>query len=152
MKNAASIFTNCLSCFSHLYKLPRNVPGKADVGVELLFLLRQQRYLYHQLKILTDRQQQSAGTDSPELLLGFISGRRKLVEKLRELEDKLRAIKANWQKLFGRIGPEYKVQAGKIANQVQEIIGEILAAAPSEMAQKLPLSEDCRLDRLFAGT
>ena len=60
-----------------------------DIGVELLFLLRQQRYLYHQLKILTDRQQQLAGTTSPELLLGLISGRRKLVEKLRELESKL---------------------------------------------------------------
>ena len=159
MKNTASIFTSCLSSFSHLYKLPRNVRGKlimknhnADAGVELLFLLRQQRYLCHQLKILTDRQQQSAGTDSPELLLGFISGRHKLAEKLRELEDKLRPIKANWQKLFGRIGPEYKPQAGKIANQVQEIIGGILASAPSEVAQNLPLNEDCRFDELFAET
>ena len=123
-----------------------------DAGADLLFLLRQQRYLYHQLKILTDRQQQSAGTDSPELLLGFISGRRKLVEKLRELDGKLRPIKVSWQKLFGRIGSEYKPQAGKIANQVQEIIGEILASAPSEMAENLPLNEDCRFDELFAET
>ncbi len=122
----------------------------ADAGVELLFLLRQQRYLYHQLKILTDRQQQSAGINSPELLLGFISGRRKLVEKLRELEDKLRPIKANWQKLSGRIGPEHKVQAYKTANQVQEIIGEILATASSETAQNLQLNENCRFDELFA--
>ncbi len=124
----------------------------ADVGAELLFLLRQQRYLYHQLKILTDKQQQSAGTNSPELLLEFISGRRKLVEKLRELEDKLRPIKANRRRLFGRIGSEYKAQAGKIANQVQEIIGEISAAAPPEIAQNLPLNKDCRLDELFAET
>jgi len=124
----------------------------ADAGVELLFLLRQQRYLYHQLKILTDKQQQSAGTNSPELLLEFISGRRKLVEKLRELEDKLRPIKANRQRLFGRIGSEYEAQAGEIANQVQEIIGEILAVSPPEMAQNLPLNEDCRFDELFAET
>ena len=124
----------------------------ADAGVELLFLLRQQRYLYHQLKILTDKQQQSAGTNSPELLLEFISGRRKLVEKLRELEDKLRLIKANRRRLFGQIGSEYKAQAGKIASQVQGIIGEISAAAPPEIAQNLPLNEDCRLDELFAET
>jgi len=121
-----------------------------DIGAELLFLLRQQRYLYHQLKILTDRQQQLVGTNSPELLLGLISGRRKLVEKLRELEDKLRPIKANWQKLSGRIGPEHKVQAYKTANQVQEIIGEILRAVPSETAQNLRLNENCRFDELFA--
>jgi len=121
-----------------------------DIGAELLFLLRQQRYLYHQLKILTDRQQQLAGTTSPELLLELISGRRKLVEKLRELEDKLRPIKANWQKLSGRIGPEHKVQAYKTANQVQEIIGEILRAIPSETAQNLRLNENWRFDELFA--
>lgn len=121
-----------------------------DIGAELLFLLRQQRYLYHQFKILTDRQQQLAGTTSPELLLELISGRRKLVEKLRELEDKLRPIKANWQQLSGRIGPEHKVQAYKTANQVQEIIGEILRTVPSETAQNLRLNENWRFDELFA--
>jgi hypothetical protein len=121
-----------------------------DIGAELLFLLRQQRYLYHQLKVLTVRQQQLAGTNSPELLLEFFSGRRKLIEKLRELDDKLRPIKANWQKLSGRIGPDYKVQAHKMANQVQEIIGEILTTASSETAQSLRLNENCRFDELFA--
>jgi hypothetical protein len=121
-----------------------------DIGVELLFLLRQQRYLYHQLKILAERQQQLAGTNSPELLLEFFAGRRKLVEKLRELDDKLRPIKANWQKFSGRIGPDYKAQAHKMANQVQEIIGEILTTASSETAQYLRLNENCRFDALFA--
>jgi len=123
-----------------------------NAGVELLFLLRQQRCLYHQLKILTDRQQQLAGTDSPELLLEVIFGRRKLIEKLEELESKLRPVKANWQKLSGQIGPEYKAQAHKIAYQVQEIIGEILAVTPSETAQNLPLQEDWKFDELFAKT
>ncbi len=123
-----------------------------DIGAELLFLLRQQRYLYHQLKILTNRQQQLAGTGSPELLLEVISGRRKLVEKLRELDDKLRPIKANWQKLSSQVGPEHKARARKMANQVQEIIGEILAVAPSKTAQNLPLNENCRFDELFAET
>lgn len=124
----------------------------SNAGVELLFLLRQQRCLYHQLKILTDRQQQLAGTDSPELLLEVIFGRRKLIEKLEELESKLRPVKANWQKLSGQIGPEYKAQAHKIAHQVQEIIREILAVTPSETAQNLPLQEDWKFDELFAKT
>ena len=121
--------------------------GKA--GMELLSLLRQQRYLYHELKMLTDRQHQLAGTNSPELVLEVISGRRKLVEKLRELNDKLGSIKADWPKLSRRIEPEHKVQARKMASEVQAIIGEIVAVASSEMAQNLPLNENCRFDELF---
>jgi len=124
----------------------------SNAGMELLFLLRQQRYLYHQLKNLTDRQRQLAGTNSPELLLEVISGRRKLIEKLRELDDKLRPIKANWQKLSSQIGPEYKTQAEKIVNQVQEIIGQILAVTPTEATQNLPLNQDWKFDELFVET
>ena len=82
-----------------------------SVGVELLLLLSQQRHLYHQLKILTDRQHQSAGTNSPEMLSDIISKRRKLTEKLRKLDDKLRPIKANWRKLSSQVEPKYKAQA-----------------------------------------
>jgi len=121
-----------------------------NAGMELLLLLGQRRYLYHQFKMLTDRQWQLAGIDSPELLLEVIFGRRKLVERLRGLDDKVRPIKANWQKLSSQIGPEHKVQAHKMANQVQEIIGEILAVAPSEMARNLPLNEKYRFDAFFA--
>lgn len=119
------------------------------VGLELLSLLRQQRYLYHQLKNLTDRQQQLAGANSPELLLEVTSGRRKLVEKLRELDNKLRPIKANWQKLSGQIQPEHKLQVREMANHVREIIGQISAVAPSQTAQNLPLNDNCRFDELF---
>ncbi len=123
-----------------------------NTGTELLFLLRQQRYLYHQLKILADRQNQLVGTNSPELVLEVVTGRRKLTEKLRELDNKLRPIKANWQKLSSRIEPEYKAQAHKMASQVQEIIGAILAATPSETTQTLPLRQDWTFDELFAET
>jgi uncharacterized coiled-coil DUF342 family protein len=123
-----------------------------NAGVELLFLLRQQRYLYHQLKMLTDRQQQSAEINSPELLLGVITGRRKLIEKLQELDNKLRPIKANWEELSSQIGPEYKVQAEKIANQVQEIIREILTAAPFETTRNLPLNQEWNFVEYFDET
>jgi len=125
---------------------------KANASVELLFLLRQQRCLYRQLKILTDQEQQLAGTGSPELLLEAIIGRSKLIEKLRELDSKPRPIKANWWKLSRQIGLRYKTQAEKIVNQVQEIIAEILAAAPRERAQNLALAEKCRFDEFFAET
>lgn len=121
-----------------------------NMGAELLSLLRQQRYLYHQLRILTDRQRQLVGTNSPELLLEFISGRRKLVEKLKQLDDKLRPIKTNWQKLSSQIEPEHKEQACEMINQVQEIIGQIQAVIPTEMARNLPLHQDWKFDEIFA--
>jgi len=122
---------------------------RINAGVELLFLLRQQHHLYHQLKILTDRQQELVGTGSPDLL-EIIIGRSKLIEKLRELDTKLRPIKANWQKLSRKIELEYKTQAEQIVNQVQEIIREISADAGSETAQNLVLNENCRFDEVFA--
>ena len=121
-------------------------------GEELLFLLRQHRYLYHQLKLLTDKQLQLAKTDSPELLLEIVSGRHKLVEKLRQLNEKLRLIKANWNKLSEQIGPEYRMEAQKTANQVREIIDQILASVPSKTAPELSLCQDWKFDQLFAAT
>ena len=123
-----------------------------NIGADMLFLLRQQRYLYHQLKILTDKQHRTTATSSPESLLEFISGRRKLVEKLRELNGKLRPIKANWQKLSGQIEPEYKTQADEMVNQTKKIISRILAVSPSGTAQNLPLPQDWKFDELFADT
>ena len=49
-------------------------------------------------------------------------------------------------------GPDHKSQAHKIVNQVQEIIGDILAISPSGTAQSLPLNGNCRFDELFAET
>ena len=123
-----------------------------NAGIELLYLLRQQRYLYHQLKILAEKQRQLPTINSPELFLEVISGRRKLVEKLHNLNDKLRPIKANWQKLSSQIGPEHKTQVYEIANQTRDIISQISATAPSELIQNVPLSQDCEFDELLAET
>ena len=123
-----------------------------DAGRESLFLLRQQRYLYHQLRNLAQRQQQLAGTNSPELLLEVISGRRKLTEKLRQLDTKLQPIKSNWQKLSGRLKPGHKAQAAELANQVQEIVGQIRTAASPEVAQNLPLDRNWQFDEFIAET
>jgi chromosome segregation ATPase len=127
---------------------------KSDIntGMELLYLLRQQRYLYHQLRNLTERQRELSGTNSPELLLEVITGRRKLVEKLRELEQKLQLIKANWPKLSNQINSECKTQASDITAQIQTIISQITSSTPLEMIQDLPLSQDWKFDELLAGT
>lgn len=61
-----------------------------DAGVELVALLKQQRCLYHQFKILADRQRQLGAMDAGELALQFIFGRRKLVQKLTQIAAKLR--------------------------------------------------------------
>lgn len=122
------------------------------MGIELLSLLRQQRYLYHQLKILADNHHHPAGVSSPESMLGFISGRRKLAEKLRELDDKLQPVRTNLQKLSGRIEPECKTQVHEIANQLQQIKEQILAVTPSDSVQSLPLCQDWNFEELFAET
>ncbi len=121
-----------------------------NLGRELLFLLRQQRYLYHQLKILTERQCKSVGTNSPEFLLEIISGRRKLVEKLHELNNKLRPIKANWQKLSSQIEPKDRTEAREITSHVHSIVRQIMSAGPSEITQSLPLEQDWKFDELLA--
>ena len=123
-----------------------------NAGLELLFLLRQQRYLYHQLKILAERQQQLAGTDSPELLLEVINGRRKIVEKLWQLNDKLRPIRANWDKLSDQIEPEHKTKANEMSNEVRQIIGEIQASTTSANNHNLPLDQQWNFDELLAET
>ena len=121
-----------------------------NAGAQLLSLLRQHRYLYHQLKLLADRERQSDQIDSPEMLLEVIFGRRKLVEKIHLLNEKMQPIKTNLQKLSSRIGPEYKNKAQETANQVQEIIEQILESTSSETAQQLPLYRDFNFNEFFA--
>jgi hypothetical protein len=83
-------------------------------------------------------------------LLEIISGRRKLVEKLHELNNKLRPIKANWQELSSQIKPEDRTEAREITSHVYSIIGQILSAGPSEITQSLPLEQDWKFDELLA--
>lgn len=119
------------------------------VGAEVVFLLRQQRNLYHQLKTLTDRQKQIVGTDSPELLVQIISGRRKLIAKLRQINEKLSLIKASWPKISIQIGVEHKNQARKIADEAKQILGQILKNSPPVVIENLKPNKAEQLDELF---
>jgi len=119
------------------------------VGAKVVFLLRQQRNLYHQLKTLTDRQRQLAGTNSPELLVQIISGRRKLIAKLRQINEKLSLIKASWPKISVQIGIEHKTQARQIADEAQRILKQILKNSPPELSENLKSGKTEQLDGLF---
>jgi len=120
-----------------------------SIGADLVFLLKQQRNLYHQLMTLTNRQRQLGGVDSPELLLRIISGRSKLITKLKEVNDKLRLVRANWSRISPRIGPEHKVIARQMAGQTQQIYSRILEAGPADVVEKLQSSKAEQLDGLF---
>ena len=120
------------------------------VGAEVVFLLGQQRNLYHQLKTLTDRQMQIAETNSPESLVQIISGRRKLIAKLRQINEKLSLIKASWPKISIQIGAEHKNQARKIADEAQKILGQILKNSPPAVIENLKPNKAEQLDELFA--
>jgi len=124
----------------------------SEIGGQLLSLLRQQRYLYHQLRILAKTQQQFAGKASPELLLEVTAGRRKLLDKLRELDNKLRPVKASWQKLRPQIAPDQMADVREVALHVRDMVREILAAAPAETNQRIDIADACTFDDLFAET
>ncbi|HUT31465.1 MAG TPA: hypothetical protein VMX13_16845 [Sedimentisphaerales bacterium] len=117
----------------------------SDIGVELLALLRRQRYLYHQLRALNQTQHQLVAKTSPELLLEVIAARRKVVQKLQQLDAKLRTIKANWQTLEPKIAPEQKAEAKKMAAHVRDILHEIETTA----TRSFSVNENCRFHELF---
>ena len=119
-----------------------------DAGVQLVALLKQQRLTYPQLKILTDRRGQMVGSDSPELALQFIFGRRKLLQKLNEIESKLRPIKAQWGRIADQCDSKEIAHACELAAEVGEIVEELESA--DEAFGATPLPERCRFDEVFA--
>jgi hypothetical protein len=119
-----------------------------NAGLEFLNLLRQQRYLYHELRLLTLRKQEPSVTNSPELMLELISARRKLTEKLRDTNNKLRIVKANWHKILSQIGPKQMSQANKLAEQIKQLVTDIQTvkakgATTKSMVQGKPSSDKC---------
>jgi hypothetical protein len=108
-----------------------------NVGAGLLFLLRQQRYLYHQFKGVAEMEREADNNNSPELMVAAINGRRKLSEKLREVTEKLRPIKANWGDICRQIGPECMSKVRKLSSETEQIIKEISADGPDETERPL---------------
>jgi hypothetical protein len=107
-----------------------------NAGHEFLNLLRQQRYLYHELRLLMLRKQELTTENSPELMLEIIRARRKLTEKLQDINNKLRIVKANWHKLLSQIGPKQMSQANKLAEQIKQLVTDIQAVKVKGAAAK----------------
>ncbi len=120
-----------------------------DAGVELVALLKQQRCFYHQFKILAERQSELGGVEGDELSLQFIFGRRKLVEKLRQISGKLRPIKANWARVAEHIRAEQMIDVYEMAHDVDELIDE-LESAYEEQNVSFSVVEHCRLSDVFS--
>jgi hypothetical protein len=96
------------------------------LGDDLLFLLKQQRTLYHQLKVLAAQQKEVFWqSNSPEELVRVLSGRRKLIEKLREVNSKLKSIKTNWPMIRDRMNFKERLEAHVLAGSVAQIVSEL---------------------------
>jgi hypothetical protein len=120
-----------------------------NVGLQLVFLLKQRRDLYYQLKGLMDKQMQLRDSASPELLLKILTGRRKLIEKLRELEEKLGLIKSNWTKISPQVGLEHKHQARLMLEQAEKITEQISMESSVDSPGDLPACEFGLQDELL---
>ncbi|MCH9021320.1 MAG: flagellar export chaperone FlgN [Planctomycetes bacterium] len=104
-------------------------PAEAiDVGGKLIHLLTQQRLLYRQLKELAQKQSSLVDGNDPETLLRVLASRQRLIDKLSSIDRELRPIRADWQEIAGALPPEQREQALELVDQVQAILGEILAS------------------------
>ena len=112
-----------------------------NVGLHLVFLLKQRRDLYHQLKALTDKQKELVDSTTPETLLKILTGRRKLIEKLRQVEEKLGLIRSNWSKIRSRLGSEHKRQARQMLEQAERITRQLFTGSPMDSFGDLPVCE-----------
>jgi molecular chaperone DnaK (HSP70) len=120
-----------------------------NAGSNFVFLLRQRRDLYHQLKGLTDEQRRQMRTASPELMLQILTGRRKLIEKLRQVEAKLSLVKSNWSKISSQLDTEHKQQARQMLEQADRIAGHISTENFTEARDGLSVFEFNPLDELL---
>jgi len=120
-------------------------------GQELVFLLKQQRNLYHQLRDLADKQAKIFwSTASPEELVRILAGRRKLLEKLREVNAKLKPIKANWAHIRDKIGIGERLQARSLALAVSELVNDLREISSSKEQTTDVLGDTAQLAHEFA--
>ncbi len=120
-----------------------------NAGHEFLNLLRQQRYLYHEMRLLTLRKQELTAANSPELMLEIITGRRKLTEKLSEVNNKLRIVKTNWHKLLSQIGPKQMSQANELAEQIKQLVTGIQTVKAKGATAQSTVQDEPKSDKFL---
>lgn len=122
-----------------------------NTGQELVFLLKQQRNLYHQLRALAEKQSKIFwASASPEELVKLLAGRRKLLEKLRQVNGKLKPIKANWTVIEPKIEVEQRIQAHELALSVSTLVDDLKEMALSKEQPRDILSDTAQLAAEFA--
>jgi hypothetical protein len=120
-----------------------------NAGTKFVSLLKQRRNLYYQLKVLMDEQSQLIDSSSPELALKILTSRRKLIEKLRQLEAKIGLIKSNWSKISSHIALEHKQQARLMLEQAEKIASQISIRNLTDSTGNLPVCDFQTLDELL---
>jgi len=124
------------------------VVSEDEFGLELLFLMKQQRNLYHQLRSLSEKQSQHSLTESPEIILQIITGRRKLIHKIREIEEKLSPIKSNWSNIREKIHAAHKAELREMANHIGESARDIRSFT-SDIEASLDLDQAEKMTEMF---
>jgi hypothetical protein len=98
-----------------------------DIGNKLIQLLTQQKFLYRQLKELSQKQSSLLDGNDPEMLLKILAGRQRLIDRLSLIDRELRPIRADWQKVAASLPLSQREEAMSLIESVQEILGEIIA-------------------------
>lgn len=91
------------------------------IGNEILLLLRRERYLWHQLRLLEDRQRDIGPKGSPEEILSIITGKGKLLGEIRKAESQLGPIRSNWKKLAIELSDEEQLASDQLDREIQEL-------------------------------
>lgn len=98
-----------------------------DIGNKLIQLLTQQKFLYRQLKELTQKQTSLVDGHDPEMLLKILAGRQRLIDRLSLIDRELRPIRVDWQRVAASLPVSQREEAKSLIDSMQEILGEIIA-------------------------
>lgn len=85
---------------------------------EFYNLLCQQRDLYRELKVLTDRQHRAVLSGAVNQLLGVLSKRRSVLERLALMNKKIGPLQAKWNRDDPRVRSTQ-------ANEIRQVVGEV---------------------------
>lgn len=121
---------------------------------ELLRLLRDQRGLYDQLSQLSGRQRGLISGDQPELLLGILQDRQRLVAGLARINEELAPFRRDWNAIYNALPDDVRGETADLLNQVNELLrgiirndeedGRLLAARKQAVSQTLSALSDGR--------
>ncbi|MCG3180684.1 MAG: hypothetical protein BIFFINMI_03047 [Phycisphaerae bacterium] len=126
-------------------------PPRAE---ELLDLLHRQHKLYQELHRLAQQQRSLIAAEDPSGLLAILSSRQRLIDQLSRINSRLEPVRADWKRIEQRLSTEQRKTAGRLVEQVGQLLAEILAADEADSrtlsARKAATGEQIR--NLAAGS